>query len=887
MARSQGMKIENNFSLGLVTETTELGYPRNSCVDVDNCIIDQNGTISRRPPLDIETSTAVATDLGYSLTAGQIGKPVVEYVWTSVGGDGDTSFLVLQYGNLVYFFDVSDSSTDTMTNRKGFTIDLESYVVSGSTLVAADYPCSFSNGRGKLIITNKAIDPLKVTYDPDIDGITIETITVKFRDFAGVPSSIDITTRPTTTVAAYSTTNPQHIYNLYNQGWLNTDALSQWDTARADLPSLCDTVGTFRASETDAFDNTKVGPKNNGNTRAPSGHFILSIGLEERSSLAGVDVGGGSSSIGFAESLVSQVTTPSGFSGSTSTSAAVANLANANDANPATFAQLTTTVNDSPVPSIVGSSTQIWQLAKTFSTPTKIFSVVVRSPTASTYASTTGTGISGCTFTTGVINVYGVSGALTSALGTLIGSVPFNNTISEINIVSSSDSITEWDHIQIEIRAGRTSYTQSAAAVTFAIRPSSIDIYAATNSVASTTRPEITAFFAGRAWYAAPGYDEKGTLIYFSQIIEREDQYGSCYQVNDPTSEYFFDLLASDGGTVSIPEIANVLGLFPMRSALVVLATNGIWIIRGSSSEGFSATSYRVEKVTSVGCVSRYSIADVKGLPYWMGEDGIYTLEYDPNFNAFQLKSLSDERVRTYIKDNIPATRKRFTKIQYDTTEQIVRILFNTDSSIVEDEFYYNRMLNFDLNSKAWYPWLFDLDTGGPIQGMINVFDANHVYPALLKIIFISDGLDAATKIYFADFKRTSTLHRDWDSFVDDYSGNTATKYAFSSYVVTAPAIDAEALKFFQSNYVMVFLNTVANSSCKVQGLFDWTSSGNSGKWSTAQEAYLAIANSRVGYRRLKIRGKGRSLSLKFASTGTGPFEVIGWAILETANQGV
>lgn len=882
MARTQGIKQENNFSLGLVTETTELRYPRNSCVDVDNIVINQLGEVSRRLPLDIENPTDLVAPLGPTLTVPQIGKPIVEYVWTSVGGDGDRSFFVLQQGNIITFYDISSTSSNLRGTRKGFSIDLNGYIVSGSSLNPADYPCSFANGRGKLVVVNKAIEPLRITYSATTDTITIASFSIKFRDFEGVPSTIAIDSRPSYSVATALTANPNHVYNLYNQGWNLTDALTQWDAARADLPSLCDTVGTFRASETDAFDNTKVGPKSNGNTLAPRGHFVLTLGQEERTSLSGVDVGGSTSSVGFSNALVSQLVVASGFSSNTPTTSIPNAIANANDTVLTTTA--TARVTLTPSAGNINSGTIKWQMAKTFSAPTKIFSVAIR---ANSGASTLGyigykSDANLTNITTKQVKIYGVNGALTSTLGTLLGTYSYANSINEIFVVTSTDNLTPYDHIQITVEYSTPTYA-SAVVRTHDINLASVEVYTAAIVPLSYSRPEITSFFGGRIWYGASGYNEKGTLLYFSQVLERDEQFGACYQINDPTSEYFFDLLASDGGTVSIPEIANVVGLFPMRSALVVLATNGVWVIRGSSSEGFSATSYRVEKVTSIGCVSRYSVCDMRGLPVWMGEDGVYTLEYDPNYNAFQIKSLSNDRIRTYIKDKIFAVNKRYSKIVYDTTKEMLRITYNSSASVpAGQEFYYDRILNYDINSKAWYPWSFP--TIMPLVGLVNLVDSNHVYPAVLKFIFWS-SFETYTGTYFAELREDAPF-KDFVA-VSTYTVNPGLAADYTSFIVTAPMLDAEAMKFFQTNYVMVFMNTVAGSSCKLQAQFDWTTSGNSGKWSTSQEIYLNIPFSRVGYRKLKFRGKGRALSFKFISTGTGPFELLGWSIFETANSGV
>jgi len=53
--------------------------------------------------------------------------------------------------------------------------------------------------------------------------------------------------------------------------------------------------------------------------------------------------------------------------------------------------------------------------------------------------------------------------------------------------------------------------------------------------------------------------------IYFSQIVETTDQFGRCYQTNDPTSEDLFDLLPTDGGVIQIQGSGSVYKLFPVQ----------------------------------------------------------------------------------------------------------------------------------------------------------------------------------------------------------------------------------------------------------------------------------------------------------------------------------
>src|SRR3990167_3123296 len=93
-------------------------------------------------------------------------------------------------------------------------------------------------------------------------------------------------------------------------------------------------------------------------------------------------------------------------------------------------------------------------------------------------------------------------------------------------------------------------------------------------------RPVAVAFFAGRVWYAGLVGAGFSSNIYFSQILDNSaSNAGKCYQQNDPTSEDLSDLLATDGGSIPIPEAGFVHAVFAMQSAIIVLANNGIWSI--------------------------------------------------------------------------------------------------------------------------------------------------------------------------------------------------------------------------------------------------------------------------------------------------------------------
>ena len=73
------------------------------------------------------------------------------------------------------------------------------------------------------------------------------------------------------------------------------------------------------------------------------------------------------------------------------------------------------------------------------------------------------------------------------------------------------------------------------------------------------------------------GSQKYSTRIWFSQLVQGTDDFGRCYQRNDPTSEYLGDLLATDGGFIEIQGTAEGETFSRAESsALLDLAEKGI-----------------------------------------------------------------------------------------------------------------------------------------------------------------------------------------------------------------------------------------------------------------------------------------------------------------------
>lgn len=850
MARNVATTVENNFVLGLITERTELRFPQNAATDMDNCVVDLYGRVSRRPGYDLEPGYQART-----ISQDTTEDVFTEFLWEGVNGDSEKSFLVQQAGDTLLFFDVSTSNT-AGPDLSSSTITLSTYVPSGSGENPAQKACQYAAGFGKLFVVNSAIDPIYVTYNAGDGTITATAISIKIRDFEGIDDGLDLTERVTKSVGTLKTDEPDHYYNLLNQGWYAGDALAQWDTARTDMPSNADVVGLYRGSATDAFDNTIVSSKSPGNTYAPKGHFILDAFNPNRTA-----------------AMVAE-----GFTGAVAGSDAV--------------------VVDRTLGVNIGDMTANGGLAASFDGDTvqSQANSSARSGTPSTcYVGKNFTGPGGSTIAaaqlvfpsnwsttaTMTIRLYGKATLpANSTDGTLLGTTTAEagsgGVASKfpITVVTSNDDTTVFNYFWVTL-SGTATATVYVSEVTF---------YSVLTDSANIVykRPSTTTFFNGRTFYAGLDASSLNSKIYFTRIIETPAHYGQCYSDNDPTSEELNDFLPSDGGVISIPECGLITKLFNTQTSVLVLATNGVWLIGGSSGAPFSASSYQVKKLSGIGAKSPHSVVDYKGTPIWWGDNGIYTTQYNPNYDAYDVISLTEDSIKTFYL-GIPAINRQYAKGVYNPDEDIVTWIFNDSSSLTADDYYkYNRSLVMNPRSKAFYPWTTESTTPA-IRGILYVSDAHRNETPVIKY---PATYTSGTSLVYAHCD--SSTYKDWTTYANEITVSPVDEIDYTSYFLTGYYIHGETQRFFQGNYVFVFLDQDTQGSCFMKTIYDWTTSGNSGKWSPEQQIYPDWQTLQaINYRRLKTRGKGRAMQIYFESEEGKPFSVIGWSVWESGNAGI
>ena len=449
------------------------------------------------------------------------------------------------------------------------------------------------------------------------------------------------------------------------------------------------------------------------------------------------------------------------------------------------------------------------------------------------------------------------------------------------------------------------------------------------SSIVTSTpyRPKVCAFFAGRVWYAGVSFDQQLGTVYFSQVLSTLDKVGNCYQTNDPTSEVISDLVDSDGGTIQIPEAGEINAIHPLGRGVVVLATNGVWLISGLDT-GFSASNYTVERITSVGSNSTKSVVAVEDTVVYWSTNGIYVLKVGVSGIDITASNFSDQNIKTFYND-IPVVNKLYAEGAYSATDKVIYWLYSnvplTDNS--GGKYNKNAVLAYDARMSSWYWFEFNNSLGvvpvslettketsvseitySIVAGVDDVLVGADTVIAplevvngtrkLFKFLVLHPITTNNYSITFADIENlrpASTKFKDW--YVFDGAGAEKTAYVLTGYQLA----EAGPARMKTGQYLTTFMkrtettfdinaNPVNESGCIMQSRWDFTDSSFANKWAAEQQIYrqqrLFLAEPGTtfddGYpiviSKNKLRGRGRAVQFKFTSQEGKDMQVVGWS---------
>lgn len=419
--------------------------------------------------------------------------------------------------------------------------------------------------------------------------------------------------------------------------------------------------------------------------------------------------------------------------------------------------------------------------------------------------------------------------------------------------------------------------------------------------------------FSGRVFYAGLESAVNGGKILFTRQINQNNltDYGFCYQQNDPTAEYFNDLLDTDGGVIDIPDATNIRRLLPINNYLFVFAENGIWTINGVDNV-FRATEYAVQKISSIGLFNKESLVVVDSIPIWWSDTGIYSIDFGQTGQPL-VQNLSGASIQSFYEDIDTTSRLKAKGVYDDLNKKVYWVYPEPSTGGVVNK---NRALVLDIALQAFYPWKFEMgafklldvthytgqysvisDANVIIQPDVFVEEAagNQVI-TLNRDIGAESGSDLVFLVYeegagVAFAEQTShefkDLGNDYHSFAEtgyDFIGDSILKKT-APYLIVYCRVTEEG-----------WLNgeAIHPSSLLVSAYWDFSKKASASQQQAYRYKKTPVATNNpndFGYpdtviaTRLKVRGTGRSMRLRFDSESGKDFHLIGYGIVQGANS--
>lgn len=439
--------------------------------------------------------------------------------------------------------------------------------------------------------------------------------------------------------------------------------------------------------------------------------------------------------------------------------------------------------------------------------------------------------------------------------------------------------------------------------------------------------------YSGRLFIAGDVCANQPNGVYFSKVVQKQTDLGVFRQEADPTSEGVSDLIDSDGGVFFIPEGGRIRRLTAMGDGVLAFCDNGVWYIRGPD-EGFRATSFAVDKISSESVISPYSVVEVEDSVFFWSLSGIYVV------TPQGVQKLSDKIESFYAE--LTEEQLATSWGSFDLFNRKVVWSF-ADRLLVDQKGKLNEYLIYDIVTQSFTRYTV---TEAPIsagsttssipgphfvpttQPNVSYQDPSNllsldiirasdsVAPLAIKVLTVSDN--GASRVTKQLFEFTNRNFADWVGYYDTIGeefttsgSNYISRLVTGEEVMGAPQVDKQA------RYVHSFFSRTENagitidageveyvipSGCQMTVLYDFQQGSASNRKTRPQQAYrprrglpisigagvgsqAAIDNGeRVVYSKLKARGSGRAISIQYESENGKDFQLLGFAIQGSGN---
>lgn len=419
---------------------------------------------------------------------------------------------------------------------------------------------------------------------------------------------------------------------------------------------------------------------------------------------------------------------------------------------------------------------------------------------------------------------------------------------------------------------------------------------------------QVLCEFAGRVFYGGitgtvNGGDARSpnmtNHVLFSQLVSGVSSLGKCYQDGDPTSRDSSDVVDTDGGVIKIAGAKEILAMKNLETHLVVLAKNGIWTISGGGDYGFTATNYKVSKISSFGVVNGDSVVVEGGRVYYWGEDGIYVLDKD-QMGDFIVKGMTQATIHG-LYSKIPSASKEKATGVFDPYSRKIRWMYQ----VTEGSTPYTKELIYDTVLGAFYVYKISNGLNGtiiPIAGVAGKpYEASPSkrsgdFQSVRYLTLVKSG--GTWNLTFSQYRDQN--FRDWES-----SGSPTDAKAF---LFTGAVTGGDSSAYKQVPYCVFHFrktetytgSTVSNeSSCLARFLWDWSNTLESKRWSNRFQVYRLrkaqflseTSNNDNGLEttvtKNKVRGRGRAFAMYVETEPGKDCRLLGWSLTLNGNSNV
>jgi hypothetical protein len=144
-----------------------------------------------------------------------------------------------------------------------------------------------------------------------------------------------------------------------------------------------------------------------------------------------------------------------------------------------------------------------------------------------------------------------------------------------------------------------------------------------------------------------------------------------------------------------------------MHGALIVFATNGIWVISGSKGGlGFTATDYSINRLSSMSCLSGQSVVDAVGQPFFWTNEGIYTIKTDMQAGGLKVESLTYSTIDGFYKA-IPRNSKVYARGYYNPFDYTIQWIYRSTAPVTvpDDNYKFDSVLVFNALTGGFSPY--------------------------------------------------------------------------------------------------------------------------------------------------------------------------------------